>query len=189
MGQNYLYVSGTQQSGPWEDKIWTHTLGNLHKLGTNLHKYEKILILGLGTGNLATLINNKFPNTNIIGVEIDPEVIDIGKKYFGLKNLSNLKIVIADAFDFIKKGKTKYDLIFIDLFVGENSPKKIESTNFLKNLSQTVSKDGVIVFNRLTTKTANFELENFVDKLSKFLKIEKEVKIDFNNIFYCSRKE
>ena len=182
LGKNYLYVSGTQQSGPWVDKIWTKAL-------VGLHGYQKILVLGLGVGNLAGIINNIFPAASITGVEIDPDIVKIGKKYFNLDNISNLKIEICDAFNLIKKTKIKYDLIFVDLFIGENSPEEIESGNFLEILSQTVSKDGLIIFNRLTAKNTNFQPKIFLDKLSKFLKIDQELKVDFNSLFFCSRRE
>lgn len=182
MGKNYLYVSGTQQSGSWVDKIWTKALASLHG-------YKKILVLGLGVGNLAGIINNNFPATSITGVEIDPEIVKIGKKYFKLDNISNLKIEICDAFNLIIKTKIKYDLIFVDLFIGENSPEEIESDNFLENLSQTISKNGMVVFNRLTTKNANFDRGVFLDKLQKFYKIERVTKVDFNTLVFCSRKK
>lgn len=187
LGKNLLYVSQTQQSGPWEDKIWNRALEHLSKT-KDTNEVKQVLILGLGAGNLAKIINHNFPKANITGVEIDPEVIKVGKQFFELGKISNLQTEIGDAFNFIKKRKATYDLIFIDLFVGQNSPKKIDSASFLQNLSQTMSKSGMIVFNRLTTKNATFELDNFVDKIQKYLKIDTVVKVDFNSIVFCSRK-
>lgn len=165
-GKIIVYVNNTEQSGPWVKKVWS----KLDLSGNN------VLILGLGAGSIVSLIGGK-----ITGVEIDPTMAELGEKYFP----SQKKIIITDASKFIKGNKKKFDLILVDIYKGQNFPATFESQEFLQRLAQTLSKDGKVIFNRLTTKNAKFEREKFIDKLRKYLKIQKEIEIDFNNFFIC----
>lgn len=168
-GNYIVYVDGTEQSGPWVKKIWS----KVPLLGNN------VLILGYGCGVVASLIPK---NAKITGIEIDPEMVEIGKKYFNPRG----KIIIADS---INLSSDEFDLILVDVYQGYTFPKKFESPHFLQKLSQTVSKNGSVIFNRLTTKNANFELEKFVDKLQKYFTITSVKKVDFNTLIICSRRE
>ena len=121
------------------------------------------------------MLSQKFPWLKIIGVEIDPVMIDITKEYFGLGDGRNLRIFKTDAQKFIRTNRSKFDLILVDLFLGPNYPVQFEEAEFLQKLSQTLSKNGIVIFNRLTTKTSNFVPEKFIDKLAKFFKITKTI--------------
>lgn len=169
-GEFAVHDGGVEQSGPLVRKIWSKVplQGN------------EILILGYGCGAITPLIEG-----NITGVEIDPQMIKIANKYFHPKG----KIIQGDALEFIKKNKKVFDLIIVDLYQGQTFPKQFESQEFLKKLAQTVSKNGSVIFNRLTTKDANFEAKNFIDKLEKYLKIDQTIKVDFNQFYICSRRE
>lgn len=168
-GKFSVTVNGIEQSGPWVKKVWS----KVPLEGKN------VLILGYGCGVISELLSE---NSKITGMEIDPKMVKIGRKYFKPKG----KVLIGDA---QKVPNGKFDLILVDLYVGQNFPKKFASPEFLQKLTQTVSKNGLVVFNRLTTKNANFEPEKFIDKLEKYLKIEKTIKVDFNQFFVCSRRE
>lgn len=171
-GKYIVYVDKTQQSGPWVKKIWSKA---------DLSG-ENVLILGLGCGSIVELLS---PKAKVTGVEIDSEMISLGKKYFGLSG--NIEIVINDASEFIAKNKKTFDLVIVDLYQGKDFPLKFESKEFIKKLSQTVSKDGLVIFNRLTTKTSNFELDKFLDKLAEYLKIQTVLKVDFNTLIVARK--
>lgn len=70
----------------------------------------------------------------ITGVELDGRVIDFAKKYFEIEKYANLKIVQADAFEYVQHCNEKYDLIVIDLFVGDTVPAAFSSEAFIQNL-------------------------------------------------------
>jgi spermidine synthase len=184
-GKVALYVGNTQQSGPLVEKIWKK---GFQQIKSDKAGHKNILILGLGAGTITDVINRFYPDSETIGVEIDSKIVDVGKKYFNLGSLGNLRILCKDASLFIEKNEEKFDLILVDLYLGQKFPEKFEYSEFLSNLSQTMSKKGLVVFNRLTTKTSNFVLEKFVDKLSKYFKIDKTLKVDFNTLIFCSRE-
>ena len=76
--QYYVTTDNLTQSGGLIGDLWKPIISNIQCLMSN------VLILGLATGTLAKLINKKFKNAKITGIEIDPVMINIGKKYFDL---------------------------------------------------------------------------------------------------------
>ena len=44
----------------------------------------EILIVGLGGGCLTNYISRQYPDSKITSVDIDPEMIDVAKKYFNV---------------------------------------------------------------------------------------------------------
>jgi hypothetical protein len=78
-----------------------------------------ILILGAGIGTINHFFNKICKGrVNITSVEIDKEIVEIGKKYFGLKNdESNYTWIYSDALEYLKteKEEKKYDIIIIDI--------------------------------------------------------------------------
>jgi len=144
----YIQVEGLTQSGGVVINVWRHTL---HKIKKQNAEIGSCLILGLGGGSAAKLVHKYWPEAKITGVDIDPIIIEMGKKYLGLDKL-NLNIQIEDAEKFTVKeikNKKKYDLILIDMYVGYEVPKKFESKKFIKTIKQLLNKKGIAVFNRL----------------------------------------
>lgn len=120
-GKYSVWVSGFEQSGPvYVEKIWRRALRH-----SGLSRIVNVLILGLGCGSLVKLISKKWPKAKITGVEIDPVMISLGKKYFNLEKFKNLKIIQDDA----KKQKLSgYDLIICDAYLGgKNQLSKLKS--------------------------------------------------------------
>jgi ubiquinone/menaquinone biosynthesis C-methylase UbiE len=57
-----------------ELKIKTYQVDN-----SNLDSKQKILDLGCGTATLTILIKNKFPMAEVVGIDIDPEILKIAR--------------------------------------------------------------------------------------------------------------
>lgn len=73
---------------------------------------DRVLILGSGMGNdVAAALKNGAKN--IDAVEIDPKIIELGKKYHPNKPYfdKRVNIIINDARNYVKNTKCKYDLI------------------------------------------------------------------------------
>ena len=169
----YIQAGGLTQSGGIVEDIWRSTLRKIRNPNIEI---RKILILGLGGGTLSKLIKNKWPEAKITGVDIDPIMIELGEKYLDLQ--AN-KILIQDA---SKVVSGKFDLIIVDLYNGDKFPEKFESEKFIKSLS----KNKLVIFNRLRYKDKKEEAEKFGKKLQKYFS-----KVDYyyppaNLMFFCS---
>lgn len=176
-GKRKIVVGGLTQSGPMAEEVWRQAIKEISTLDKTRHmpKFGKgtelnILILGLGGGSLVKLIDKYFPQAKIIGVEIDPIMVELGKKYLDLARIKNLEIIIDDAVSCINISKhlyKKFDLILVDLYVGDKISENCQSELFLRNIKKFLTKSGVVIFNRLYFKNHIFEANNFLDKLKK----------------------
>lgn len=145
----YFQVGGLTQSGGIIKDIWNKPLKKLSGTG---FPAQNILVLGLGGGSIIEVIKKYWPDAKITAVDIDPVIVKLGRKYLGL-NKSDAKIVISDAFDYLTSHNSKpnlqYDLVCVDLYVGDNYPEKFGSEKFARLLESAITKDGKAVINRL----------------------------------------
>jgi predicted RNA methylase len=132
------------------------SLQRILRLGLKNIGYEKIvsmkqiLVLGVAGGSvIKTLIDEIKYKGKITGVEIDPEIIKIANTYFKLDEIENLEIVIDDAFEFVLKTKTKYDLIIIDIFQDTTMPNFLFETFFINRICFLLNYKGFILFNTM----------------------------------------
>lgn len=141
----HIQAEGLTQSGGVAAEIWKTAL---KKVKNQNLKVNNALILGLGGGSIAKIVSQYWPQAKITGVDIDPVMVELGKKYLGLDRL-DIDIVIEDAVTFLKRCRQKYDLICIDTYKGDEYPKELEEQASLKRIKDLLNPDGVAVFNRL----------------------------------------
>ena len=78
---------------------------------------RRILILGLGGGSVARLARALAPEAEIVGVELDREVVRLSRKRLDLDAL-DLRVEIADALGWLERDEQHYDAILEDVFIG-----------------------------------------------------------------------
>lgn len=111
---------------------------------------QDILVLGVAGGSvMKTLVDEIQFQGKITGVEIDPKVITIANTYFKLNEIQNLEIIIDDAFEFVLKTKSKYDLVIIDIFQDTKMPDFLFETYFINHTCSLLRNEGVILFNTM----------------------------------------
>ena len=182
----YIQSNGLTQSGGIVETIWKQTL---RQLKGKRQEIKEVLILGLGGGTVAKLIQKKRPEAKITGVEIDPIMIELGKKYLGLD--SEIEIKIGDAkeyFSQISDSKFKfYDLIIVDLYNGDQFPKQFETDEFIECVKRNLAASGIAVFNRLYYGGKRPEAVKFGRKLEKFFPKVTWHYPEANLMFLCSK--
>lgn len=119
------------------------------KLQVRQRPIHKVLLLGLGVGNIPAILAEHRRNYAITGVEIDPEVIRLGRNHFGLDDYEDVQVVNADAIDYVVQCQEQFDLIVVDLFVDALVPPGAEQSGFLLRLAELLSPQGLLLFNRL----------------------------------------
>lgn len=170
----YIQSDGLTQSGGVVEGIWKQTLKRVHRLPFTVHS---VLILGLGGGTVAKLIRKVWPGTKIKGVDIDPLMVGLGKKYLGL-NENDIDIKIQDA---AKPVLGKFDLVIVDLYRGDKFPEKFEDEKFLRMLS----KNKFVIINRLYYKEKKVLAEEFGEKLKNVFKRVEYFYPEANMMFFC----
>lgn len=177
----YIQAGGLTQSGGIVESIWKSTL---RKVSSSKQYVASVLILGLGGGTLAKLLRKKYPDAKITGVEIDPVMIELGKKYLDLDKY-NVDIKITDAFkkiQKIQKSKTQYDLAILDTYNGDNFPKEFESDEFLKILARFPT----VIINRLYYGEKRPDTVRFGKRLEKIFEKVTWFYPEANLMFLCS---
>lgn len=102
----------------------------------------RILVLGTGAGLLPMFLKSQLANRleEIVTVDINDEIVKIGREYFGLVIDDKLKSVIGDAYDYINNySGPKFDIVIMDINYEEanlqvSPPMKFLDTTFLKKL-------------------------------------------------------
>jgi spermidine synthase len=174
-GKMSLRVQGVTQSGWFVRGFWKKVLRTCR----SEFQKPRCLILGLGGGSVVGLINKFWPEAKITGVEIDPEIIKIGKQFFDLNEAVNLKIIKANAFNWSPRLRAKYDLILVDLYLGKKFPRQAESEAFIRGFKKLLSKNGVVVFNRLKTD----DTKKLEEKMKKNFRQVEVIKAPTNLLF------
>jgi len=181
-GKNLL-ASGLSQSGGMIESLWKTACSKI-----NRQEVKNVLILGLGAGSCIVPITKRWPKAKITGVEIDPTMTELGKRFFGLSD-KNLQIEIGDANEFIAKTKNTYDLILIDLFSGHNYPHFLEEQYFLENIKKRVEKNGILIFNRLYFADYKKFSDKFLLKLKKYFVYVRQFRFPYffptNLLIFC----
>jgi spermidine synthase len=119
----------------------------LHKV-PNINSKKPALILGFGAGSVLHSLRNSFHYSHkTVGVELDPVMIKLAEDYFGLKEMSNISIVEADAAEFIADQRSLWGLIIVDIFIDDALPSFVSSFDFLGDLKSACGDDACILFN------------------------------------------
>jgi len=162
-GERRLIASSYTQSRSLNKKgktasYWDGFVNNLPPVSRD----GRILILGLAGGTIAKLITAKFGPVAIDGVDIDPLMVDLGRKYLDFKE-KNVNVIIADALKFVDETRYKYDIVCVDLFARGDVAVGTESSEFFEKTKRLLTENGVVVVNKLySTREA---LEGYLDFL------------------------
>jgi spermidine synthase len=78
--------------------------------------FRSSLILGGAAYSYPKYFLERYPQATIDVVEIDPELTELARKYFRLKDDPRMKIIHEDGRTFLNKGDQKYDVIYGDTF-------------------------------------------------------------------------
>ncbi len=148
--------------GPW-DYFMAAPLVNE---GTGPASTRSALLIGLAGGTVARQLTAGYGPIPIDGVEIDPEIAEVGREYFGLDDLPNLNVIVEDGRYFLRTTEQRYDLIGIDAYRQPYIPFQLTSREFFQEVADHLTPNGVAVVNAGRTAT-DFRL---VDAISSTMR-------------------
>ena len=174
-GRRRIQVGQLTESGGAMDTIMEKALREVKH--SKVGGVNKILLLGLGAGTIIRRLKKFWPGSKITAVELDPIMVDVGKKYFKFQEDNSLEIIQADAIELINNtkhlGDNKYDLIIVDLYLGIDFPTQQTMTDrFINGLKEITGENGMVVVNRLYWGKHKKETLEFTERYkSKFKKV------------------
>ena len=110
-------------------------------------KLDSILEIGFGGGRTASYLHHYLPNVSITSVELDPVVVELSRKYFGIKNEPNFQVVNSDGRLYLSLLTRKYDLIMIDAYRGPFVPFHLLTKEFYELVKKHLAEGGAVAQN------------------------------------------
>ncbi len=164
---SYLIKEPTKYKNKWKD-----VFGN-----NNLICLE----LGMGRGSFIIEMAIKHPNINYIGLELDVNQTATALKNIGNKEISNLKIICADASEIINFFGKEIDTIYLTFSEPwpkkQDEKKRFTSINYLKLYDRIYKKNKHIIL-----KTDNKILfQSSIESLSNYWYTFDKISLDLHN--------
>jgi len=110
-------------------------------------KVGSVLEIGFGGGRTAWYLHRFFPNVPITSVELDPAVVALAKKHFGIKDEPGFHLVTSDGRMYLASSKTRYDIILIDAYRGPFVPFHLLTREFYQLVKDHLAEGGVVTQN------------------------------------------
>ena len=108
---------------------------------------DNLLMIGLGGGRTSWYLHRQMPKLAVTAVELDPQVIELAEKYFGIREEPNYRLAAGDGRIFLMKENQKYDLILIDAYRGPFVPFHLLTREFFQIVKRRLSPGGRVVQN------------------------------------------
>ena len=106
-------------------------------------------MIWFGGGQISNYLFEHFPGIEIDGVDIDPEVIRLARKYFAVPDTPRYRTHAADGRVFVEtEGQPrKWDMIILDAFRGVFVPYHLKTVKFYQACLSRLTPRGVVVAN------------------------------------------
>jgi spermidine synthase len=108
---------------------------------------RRIAILGNAGGTIARQYGHFWPRTTVDGVEIDPELTDVGYRYFDMGSNKKLTVYDEDARPWLRRTGRRYDLIVVDAYRQPYIPFYLATKEFFELIADHLTPDGIVVVN------------------------------------------
>ncbi|MBR0799236.1 fused MFS/spermidine synthase [Bradyrhizobium jicamae] len=110
-------------------------------------KVNSILEIGSGGGRIAWYLHRSLPNARVTSIELDPAVLALSRKYFGIRDEQNFDLEARDGRVFLSQSKDKYDIILIDAYRGPFVPFHLMTREFYQIVKDHLADGGVVAQN------------------------------------------
>jgi spermidine synthase len=108
---------------------------------------RRMLFIGLGGGSAPKRMWRDFENLQIQVAELDPEVVKVARRYFGLPDDPRLRVAAEDGRRYLSRHDERWDVIVIDAFYSDSIPFHLTTREFLELAHERLTPGGVVVTN------------------------------------------
>ena len=105
---------------------------------------EQALLIGLGGGDMVRLLRDF--GIRSTAIEIDPVVIDVAFKQFGLRR-RDVTVIEGDGRYLLRTLDQKYDYVIVDAFMGGTVPAHLFTREAFEEMRRRLRPGGVVAFN------------------------------------------
>jgi predicted membrane-bound spermidine synthase len=170
--------------GPWEQFL---SAPFFNKRPFGMERVKSMAIVGLAAGTLARQATEVYGPIPIDGFEIDPAIIDVGRKYFEMTE-PNLNAIAEDGRTGLRRSARRYDVIGVDAYRPPYIPPHLTTREFFQTVRDHLSDDGVVVINVGRSPTDRSLIDGLVATLQTVFPsvYVMDVPNTFNSIVYAT---
>ncbi len=137
-----VYRPGTYLTDLYYDELVALPFASSGFMGAR----PRVAILGNAAGTTARAIGHFAPATRISGVEIDPVVTALGREYFDM-SAPHLTTYADDARPWLRKHRTRQDVIVIDAYRQPYIPFYLTTREFFSLVRDRLAPGGIVAVN------------------------------------------
>jgi spermidine synthase len=131
-----------QYDGPW-DQFLSSPYFYANRKPADI---QRVAIIGLAAGTTARQMTAVYGDIPIDGFELDPKIVEVGQKYFGM-TMSNLNVYVGDGRLNLERSPYKYDIIAVDAYRPPYIPPHMTTQEFFEIVDSHLTDDGVLTIN------------------------------------------
>jgi spermidine synthase len=109
-------------------------------------RVERVMLVGLAAGTMARQYTAVYGPLPIDGVEIDPEIVDVGRRYFEMSQ-PNLNVIVSDGRYALAHSDQRYSVIGVDAYRLPYIPPHLATVEFFRQARDHLTADGVVAIN------------------------------------------
>jgi len=140
-GKTDIFVGGFHQSSGYIQTMWRKALRHIRKS----ESIKTVLMLGLGGGSAVSELQKRFRGCAITVVEWDSEMIGLYRQIHP-KN-APITVLEGDATIIVPQTVDVFDLIIVDLFKGNETPKDLGDHPMVRAIARCVAPEGCCILN------------------------------------------
>lgn len=173
--------------GTW-DLLTVAPLINAPPFGAD--QVERICVIGLAAGTVARQATALYGPIPIDGVEVDPAIIEVGRRFFDMKQ-DNLQALATDGRFYLEQSTRRYDLIVVDAYRLPYIPFQLATREFFGTAKAHLTDHGVLAINVGRTASDYRMVEAMAATLGEHFENVHAIDLadTFNTILIASNQE
>jgi spermidine synthase len=146
-------------------------------------RIRRALILGLGGGTLTRLLQARWGDLHMVGVDDDQSIVETANAV-GWLPPGGLEIVTADAFEYVQTCQDTFDYVAVDLFRGDRLAGRAFGKPFLRRVRELLEPQGRLAFNMFLDHRAPDRIE----RIALFFDVREQVGVGGNVVVHARRR-
>jgi spermidine synthase len=110
-----------------------------------------MLVIGNAGGTIGRAYGRYYPETAIDGVELDPELNTVARRWFGAGDNPRMRLIAADGRPFLERTHKRYDLIIVDAYRQPYVPFYLTTSEFFRLAREHLRPGGMVALNVAAT--------------------------------------
>ena len=112
---------------------------------------QRILVLGGGTFTLPQYLAQRYPQSYIDVVEIDPGLLSIARHHFFYRDPPNVRPIFQDARVFLERTSDRYDIVLVDVYNDGDIPSSLVTQEYAQALQRHLHDHSRIAVNMIAS--------------------------------------